>query len=126
MLASAVGGLLTRTLVRSQVECVTENASVYSFHMLMWLLCDFNAAKLFLRVNILVVAIPALVSQQWADSKAPRSFIWVWVGARDGDILAILYVKEDFYKGGIFSLRTGTHLAFVIMSETLSVYVLKL
>lgn len=52
MLASAVGGLLTRTLVSSQVECVTENASVYSFHMLMWLLCDFNAAKLFLGVNI--------------------------------------------------------------------------
>lgn len=47
MLASAVGGLLTRTLVSSQVECVTENASVYSFYMLMWLLCDFKA-KLFL------------------------------------------------------------------------------
>lgn len=31
MLASAVGGLLTRTLVSSQVECVTENACVYSF-----------------------------------------------------------------------------------------------
>lgn len=46
MLASAVGGLLTRTLVSSQVECVTENASVYSFYMLMWLLCDFKA-KLF-------------------------------------------------------------------------------
>lgn len=45
MLASAVGGLLTRTLVSSQVECVTENACVYSFYMLMWLLCDFNAAK---------------------------------------------------------------------------------
>lgn len=49
MLASAVGGLLTRTLVSSQVECVTENASVYSFYMLMWLLCDFKA-KLFLFV----------------------------------------------------------------------------
>ncbi|CAL9688581.1 unnamed protein product [Knipowitschia caucasica] len=35
VLASAVGGLLTRTLVCSQVECVTENAPVYSFHMLM-------------------------------------------------------------------------------------------
>lgn len=46
VLASAVGGLLTRTLVSSQVECVTENASVYSFYMLMWLLCDFKA-KLF-------------------------------------------------------------------------------
>lgn len=43
MLASAVGGLLTRTLVSSQVECVSENASVYSFYMLMWLLCDFKA-----------------------------------------------------------------------------------
>lgn len=63
MLASAVGGLLTRTLVSSQVECVTENAPVYSFHMLMWLLCDFNAVKLFLGVNIFVVSIPALVSQ---------------------------------------------------------------
>lgn len=78
MLASAVGGLLTRTLVSGQVECVTENASFYSFHMLMWLLCDFNAAKLFLGVNIFVVAIPALVSQQWADSKAQSSFISVW------------------------------------------------
>lgn len=47
MLASAVGGLLTRTLVRSQVECVTENARVYSFYMQMWLLCDLNAAKLY-------------------------------------------------------------------------------
>lgn len=54
MLASVVGGLLTRMLVSSQVECVTENAPVYSFHMLMWLLCDFNAAKLFLGVNILL------------------------------------------------------------------------
>lgn len=54
MLASAVGGLLTRTLVSSQVECVTENASVYSFHMLMWLLCDFNAAKLFLELTFLL------------------------------------------------------------------------
>lgn len=79
MLASAVGGLLTRTLVSSQVECVTENASVYSFHMLMWLLCDFNAAKLFLGVNIFVVPVPALVSQWWAASKAPRSFIRIWV-----------------------------------------------
>lgn len=76
MLASAVGGLLTRTLVSSQVECVTEKASVYSFYMLMWLLCDFNAAKLFLlTVNIFVVSIPALVSQSWADSKAQHSFI---------------------------------------------------
>lgn len=47
VLASAVGGLLTRTLVSSQVECVTENACVYSFYMLMWLLSDLNAAKLF-------------------------------------------------------------------------------
>lgn len=47
MLASAVGGLLTRTLVSSQVECVTENASVYSFYMLMWLLCDFKAKTFF-------------------------------------------------------------------------------
>lgn len=53
MLASAVGGLLTRTLVSSQVECVTENVPVYSFHMLMQLLCDFNAAKLFLGVSTL-------------------------------------------------------------------------
>lgn len=35
VLASAVGGLLTRMLVCSQVECVTENSPVYSFHMLM-------------------------------------------------------------------------------------------
>lgn len=64
MLASAVGGLLTRTLVSSQVECVTEKASVYSFYMLMWLLCDFNAAKLFLfAVKIFAVSIFALVSQ---------------------------------------------------------------
>lgn len=55
VLASVVGGLLTRTLVSSQVECVTENACVYSFYMLMWLLCDFNAAKLFLGVNILLL-----------------------------------------------------------------------
>lgn len=51
VLASAVGGLLTRTLVSSQVECVTENASVYSFYMLMWLLCDFKA-KLFFFFNV--------------------------------------------------------------------------
>lgn len=75
VLASAVGGLLTRTLVSSQVECVTEKASVYSFHMLIWLLCDLNAAKLFLGVSIFVVPIPALVSQQWTDSKAPHPFI---------------------------------------------------
>lgn len=29
LLASVVGGLLTGTLVSSQVECVTEKASVY-------------------------------------------------------------------------------------------------
>lgn len=89
MLASAVGGLLTRTLVSSQVECVTENAPVYSFHMLMRLLCDFNAAKLFLGVNIFVVSIPALVSQQWTDSKAPHSFIKDWDCARESDTLSI-------------------------------------
>lgn len=95
MLASAVGGLLTRTLVSSQVECVTENAPVYSFHMLMWLLCDFNAAKLFLGVNIFVVSIPALVSQQWTDSKAPHSFIKDWDCARERDTLSMGYMGGE-------------------------------
>lgn len=73
MLASVVGGLLTRTLVSSQVECVTENATVYSFYMLMWFLCDFNAAKLFLEVNIFVVSVPAHVSQ--LHEQAKKSFL---------------------------------------------------
>lgn len=58
MLASAVGGLLTRTLVSSQVECVTENASVYSFYMLMWLLRDFKA-KLSLFLCFFFFLLPA-------------------------------------------------------------------
>lgn len=98
MLASAVGGLLTRTLVRSQVECVTENACVYSFYMLMWLLCDLNAAKLFCCefLHTLAAAPPACALRLWADLAAQRTAIRVWVGASDRHIWAMLYVQREY------------------------------
>lgn len=97
MLASAVGGLLTRTLVSSQVECVTENACVYSFYMLMWLLCDLNAAKLFCcEFTHFGCSSTCLRILRLCSHPAPQcSAIWVWVSARDRYIWTVSYVPIE-------------------------------
>lgn len=72
VLASAVGGLLTRTLVCSQVECVTENAPVYFLSHANVTPVRLRSGKSFSWSKHFCCS----VSQQWSDSKTQYSFLY--------------------------------------------------